>query len=70
MEKYPAAPAILVRRHGVYVWGKLHFRDESYGDERVGKTWEQAKTQAECLDYLFEMATKMIQAKIPLVGED
>jgi methylthioribulose-1-phosphate dehydratase len=36
----------------------------------TGKTWEQAKTQAECADYLFEMAVKMIQAGIPLVGED
>jgi ribulose-5-phosphate 4-epimerase/fuculose-1-phosphate aldolase len=35
-----------------------------------GKTWEQAKTQAECADYLFEMAVKMIQAGIPLEGED
>ncbi|KAL7419481.1 Methylthioribulose-1-phosphate dehydratase [Cryptotrichosporon argae] len=55
MDEFPDAAAILVRRHGVYVWGS---------------TWESAKTQAECLDYLFEMATKMLQAKIPLVDAE
>lgn len=35
----------------------------------IGNTWEQAKTQAECLDYLFEIACKMIQNKIPLEGD-
>ena len=55
MEKYPNVTAVLVRRHGVYVWGK---------------TWENAKTQCECYDYLFEAAIRMKQlgiddAKVP-----
>ncbi|KAI9503772.1 Methylthioribulose-1-phosphate dehydratase [Coemansia spiralis] len=49
MEKYPETCAVLVRRHGVYVWGE---------------TWEKAKTMAECYDYLFELAVKMKQLGI------
>ena len=46
MERYPRANAVLVERHGVYVWGR---------------DWIEAKTQAECYDYLFEAAVRMKQ---------
>lgn len=45
MLKYPRSNAVLVRRHGVYVWGQ---------------TWIEAKTQAECYDYLFQAAAQMV----------
>ena len=44
LEKYPSTNAVLVRRHGVYVWGE---------------TWQKAKTMCECYDYLFEIAIEM-----------
>lgn len=43
MARRPRSPAVLVRQHGLYVWGK---------------TWEQAKRHAECLHYLFEVAVQ------------
>ncbi|HEY5038135.1 MAG TPA: methylthioribulose 1-phosphate dehydratase [bacterium] len=46
IHKNPKSHAVLVRRHGVYVWGK---------------DWKQAKTHAECYDYLFEAAGRMKQ---------
>ncbi|CAK5283381.1 unnamed protein product [Mycena citricolor] len=52
MKRFPNAAAILVRRHGVYVWGT---------------DWQKAKTQAECLDYLFEIGVKMKLAGLPTV---
>lgn len=44
--KYPKCNAVLVRRHGIYCWGD---------------SWEQAKTQCESFDYLFDCAMKMKQ---------
>ena len=44
MEEWPETCAVLVRRHGVYVWGK---------------DVAQAKTQCESLDYLFQLAVEM-----------
>jgi methylthioribulose-1-phosphate dehydratase len=44
MEENPRTHAVLVRRHGVYVWGK---------------DWVEAKTHAECYHYLFEAAVRM-----------
>ena len=53
---YPKAFAVLVRRHGVYVWGK---------------DWAEAKRHAECYDYLFEAAVKVrqlgVDASVPPV---
>ncbi len=46
---YPSSDAVLVRRHGVYVWGR---------------DWVEAKTQAESYDYLFEAAVRMKQLDI------
>ncbi|EHQ06393.1 methylthioribulose 1-phosphate dehydratase [Leptonema illini] len=43
IERYPQSPAVAVRDHGIYVWG----RNEDH-----------AKTQAECIDYLCEIAWK------------
>jgi methylthioribulose 1-phosphate dehydratase/enolase-phosphatase E1 len=43
---YPRCNAVLVRRHGIYVWGD---------------SWEQAKTQCESFDYLLESALRMRQ---------
>ncbi|EME79046.1 uncharacterized protein MYCFIDRAFT_142582 [Pseudocercospora fijiensis CIRAD86] len=42
--EWPETCAVLVRRHGLYVWGK---------------DVAQAKTQCESLDYLFQLAVEM-----------
>ncbi|MBI1976308.1 MAG: methylthioribulose 1-phosphate dehydratase [Candidatus Omnitrophica bacterium] len=44
MREFPKTQAVLVKGHGVYIWGK---------------DWKQAKTQAECYDYLFAAAVQM-----------
>lgn len=51
---YPRTQAVLVRRHGVYVWGR---------------DWIRAKTQAECYDYLFRAAVEMRRMGMPTCAE-
>lgn len=44
MRAFPKSHAVLVRRHGVYVWGE---------------DWREAKRHAECYDYLFDVAVEI-----------
>jgi methylthioribulose-1-phosphate dehydratase len=53
IEAYPQTQAVLVRRHGFYAWGR---------------DWVQAKTQAECYDYLFRAAAEMRRLGVPTVA--
>ncbi|KAL8842544.1 MAG: hypothetical protein Q9170_000498 [Blastenia crenularia] len=52
MEQYPDTYAVLVLRHGLYVWG-----------DDVAK----AKTQAESLDYVLRLAVEMRRLELPWV---
>lgn len=59
MLDYPETSAIIIRRHGMYVWGP---------------TWQKTKNMAESYDYLFNIALKMKQfgldpAEIPVAPE-
>lgn len=52
--QYPMAPAVIVRRHGIYVWGE--------------NVWK-AKIINEALDYLLELGVKMKSMNIDLVKD-
>ncbi|KAI0815617.1 methylthioribulose-1-phosphate dehydratase [Xylaria sp. FL0064] len=54
MDKHPDTYAVLVRRHGVYVWG-----------DNVHK----AKTMCESLDYLFQLAVQMKHLGLPWLSD-
>ncbi|XP_032222586.1 probable methylthioribulose-1-phosphate dehydratase [Nematostella vectensis] len=44
LKNYPETSAVIIRRHGLYVWGK---------------TWQETKAIAESYDYLFDLAIQM-----------
>ena len=48
---YPRSYAVLVRNHGIYVWGP---------------TWEKAKNHVECYDFLFKTVLKMFKYNLPI----
>lgn len=43
---FPRTRAVLVRNHGAYIWGR---------------NWIEAKTQAECYDFLFAAAVRLFE---------
>jgi len=53
MLKYPDTNAILVRRHGIYVWGE---------------SWQKAKSMCECYDYLLQVSAEMLKLGLPPSG--
>ncbi|KAI0461344.1 Methylthioribulose-1-phosphate dehydratase [Komagataella kurtzmanii] len=55
IKEYPGTTAVLVRRHGIYVWGET--------------VWK-AKVYNEAIDYLLELAVKMHQLGIPTVKQN
>lgn len=50
IEAYPDVDAVIVAGHGIYVWGR---------------DWVEAKTQAECLDYLLRVAVEGHRLGLP-----
>lgn len=54
LENHPQAIAVLVRNHGLFVWGP---------------TWESTKIMTECIDYLLDLSIDMLKNNIPLVNE-
>lgn len=53
LKEYPQAPAVIVRRHGIYVWGE--------------SVWK-AKIINEAIDYLLVLAVDMRKLGIPTAG--
>lgn len=61
MKEYPDAAAVLVRRHGIYVWGKASSNNLlTAPHSELGLDWQKAKTQTEvrklhqALDYMLK----------------
>lgn len=55
VKAYPDTNAVLVRNHGVYVWGK---------------NWQQAKGMAECLEYLFRIKLEAFKYGFDWIVDD
>jgi methylthioribulose-1-phosphate dehydratase len=53
MEAHPDVDAVIVAGHGFYAWGR---------------DWVEAKTQAECLDWLFRAAVEAHRLGLPITG--
>uniref|UniRef100_A0AC34QT52 Class II aldolase/adducin N-terminal domain-containing protein n=1 Tax=Panagrolaimus sp. JU765 TaxID=591449 RepID=A0AC34QT52_9BILA len=52
--KYPQTSAVLVRNHGIFVWGP---------------TWQKTKIMLECYEYLIELSCEMAKFNLPNVKQ-
>jgi len=51
-DEFQQASAVLVRNHGIFVWGP---------------TWQKTKIMLECYEYLFELACEMLRFNLSLI---
>jgi len=70
MDKYPDTYAVLVRRHGVYVWGETVDRAKAQAERFVAifNTMHTFLIDVS-LDYLFQLAVEMKKLGIPWLSD-
>ncbi len=70
MDKYPNTYAVLVRRHGVYVWGETVDKAKAQAERLVGMfNIMHALLMNFSLDYLFQLAVEMKKLGIPWLSD-
>ena len=74
IDRYPDTCAVLVRRHGVYVWGDSVQKAKTQCERCVALllstslAWRQADVSPS-LDYLFQLAVEMKRLGLPWISE-
>lgn len=73
MEAFPDTYAVLVRRHGIYVWGesvnKAKVQCEWYVISTTRAIMEFLLTPTSSLDYLFQLAIEMKKLGLPWISD-
>jgi methylthioribulose-1-phosphate dehydratase len=69
MDKYPDTYAVLVRRHGVYVWGKNVHKAKTQCERLVRDLLFRVQANEHSLDYLFQLAVEMRKLGLPWLSD-
>jgi methylthioribulose-1-phosphate dehydratase len=69
MDKYPDTYAVLVRRHGVYVWGDTVDKAKAQAERYVNHSVTIPSLISVSLDYLFQLAVEMKKLGIPWLSD-
>ena len=68
MDKYPDTYAVLVRRHGIYVWGDNVHKAKTQAERYLMPTPDRTNNNlltSESLDYIFQLAVRMRDLGLP-----